>query len=282
MDQALKNKNQKVILLGGCIHMGQNLLLPEIMGNKDYVLPRGGLDSKGIAKTVLTWFLKNKKRQKTKRENLVRESFALKEKKERALSWTSYLDSCVNLADVSETFQGMHMKLKNYLQNNEKPEIVLIQLDIGDNHRGVTINHNSQKHVVNEIIEMLGTNKSKFTRETYNKAIEKIKTQEHNGKKWILKKTMRSLHMLVKLLDNEEIPFQFLRMDLSANLLEKHENKAHRQIIKHRYIDLTKIYQMYHNNEGTEKKNKKLSIQRDIANYVKMHLNLGRHGTQNG
>ena len=272
MGQIVKNKNQNIVLLGGCIHMGRDLLLPEIMDDKNYVIPKGGANSKGIAKKVTGWFLKNKEAQNTKFENIIRESFALKEKKEKQLAWTSYLNSCVNLSDICETFQGMHVKLKHYLQHNKKPAIVLVQLDIGDDHRAVTINKNSQKHVVSETIEMQGSNKSKFPKDIYKRAMEMIKNQEHNGEKWVLQKTIRSLYMLVKLLDSEGIPFKFLRMDLGANFFSEHIKGSHGDIIKDRCIDLTKFYRLYHTSEGQQVLRKKLDLQKQIADHVQKEL----------
>lgn len=272
MEPIVKNTNQDIVLLGGCIHMGTDLLLLEIMDDKNYVIPKGGAKSKGIAKKVTGWFLKHKEGQNTKFENIIRESFALKEKKEKELAWTSYLNSCVNLSDICETFQGMHVKLKHYLQHNKKPAVVLVQLDIGDDHRAVTINKNSQKHVVSETIEMQGSNKSKFGKDIYKRAMEMIKNQEHNGKKWVLQKTIRSLYMLIKLLDSQGIPFKFLRMDLGANLFAEHVEKSHAELINDRYIDLTKFYRLYHTSEGQQILSKKLTLQKDIADCVKKEL----------
>ena len=38
MEPIVKNTNQDIVLLGGCIHMGTDLLLLEIMDDKNYVI----------------------------------------------------------------------------------------------------------------------------------------------------------------------------------------------------------------------------------------------------
>ena len=48
-----------ILLLGDCIAVGQNLLMPEITNNKDIRVPEFNVN-KQFEKEIVKWFLKNK------------------------------------------------------------------------------------------------------------------------------------------------------------------------------------------------------------------------------
>jgi len=247
----------RVLLLGGCHHIGQHLLVPEIVGEDDCVVDGTQIVGR-MGKKMMLWFLQNNK-EKIDSDSVVRKAYAYKEQKEKLLAWPSQLEGCTNLAQGCETYQGMHHKLRNYLLENSKPDLVLIT-DIGKQHRGVVINSDKVKYVVSQDIALLGRQKSSLTEDVYRKAVEKIKQQEKLGSEYQKRKAKRSYQMLVRVLKHHAIPYRLLLM------------QDYNRYIADDYIDLNPYYKQYIDKNGDQVISKKLQAQSDIALYVKRQI----------
>ena len=138
------NKASNILLFGDCIATGQDVLLPEITGVPDMI--SDALSFRDLEKQLVIWFLKQNK-EKIKMKDLVRLSYKTKIKKEKELAWPAYIPNLTNLAVAGETFQGIHKKIKKYLEENKKPDLVIIT-DFSKSHRCIVINYDSQQYVV--------------------------------------------------------------------------------------------------------------------------------------
>ena len=101
-----------ILLLGDCIAVGQNLLMPEITNNKDIRVPEFNVN-KQFEKEIVKWFLKNNK-LKIALPEIVSSSYITKTREEKKLAWPGLIPVTDNLAVGGETFQGMHKKVKEY------------------------------------------------------------------------------------------------------------------------------------------------------------------------
>ena len=231
--------------------------MPEIVGEDDCVVDGTQIVGR-MGKKMMLWFLQNNK-EKIDSDSVVRKAYAYKEQKEKLLAWPSQLEGCTNLAQGCETYQGMHHKLRNYLLENSKPDLVLIT-DIGKQHRGVVINSDKVKYVVSQDIALLGRQKSSLTEDVYRKAVEKIKQQEKLGSEYQKRKAKRSYQMLVRVLKHHAIPYRLLLM------------QDYNRYIADDYIDLNPYYKQYIDKNGDQVISKKLQAQSDIALYVKRQI----------
>ena len=248
----------RILLLGGCHHIGQHLLVPEIIGEDDCVVDGTQIVGR-MGKKMMLWFLQNNK-EKIEASSIVRKAYAYKEQKEKLIAWPSQLEGCTNLAQGCETYQGMQHKLRNYLLENSKPDLVLIT-DIGKQHRGVVINNDNVKYVVSQDMALLGRQKSSLPDDVYRMAVEKIKRQEKLGNEYQQIKAKKSYEMLVRVLKHHAIPHRLLLM------------QDYNRYITDDYIDLNPYYKQYIDKNGDQIISKKLQAQSDIALYVKSQIN---------
>lgn len=244
----------KVVLLGDCIATGQNLIWLEILGDVNFsgdILENA--EDKDREKKLKLWFLKNNK-EKINFDNLNREIYKMKIKKEKSMSWVSKIPNCVNLAVAGETFQGMHKKIKRIIAENSKTSMVLITC-FSKGHRCVVINHENQKFVVKRESELLHREQYVWPNKIYEKFINKVNYQETFGEKFQRRKNKKSFDLLVKLLDKHQIPYKFLLF------------RKYNRYLSDQYVDLSDMKLSYRTHDG-EILSKKLSAQEDIARGV--------------
>ena len=249
--------SNRIILLGGCHHIGQHLLVPEIIGEDDCVVDGSQIVGK-MGKKMVLWFLEQNK-EKIDSDSIVRKAYAYKEQQEKLISWPSLIPGCINLAQGSETYVGMQYKLRQYLTHNERPDVVLIT-DVGNKHRGVVVNDATGKYVCSQEIGLLGRQQGTLPDHIYSKAVEKIKQQEVHGEAYQKKKSKRSYEMLAKTLRSLGITYRFLVV------------QDYNKYIADDYIDLNPFYRQYTDEQENQVISKKRKAQTDIADYVKSKL----------
>ena len=245
----------KVVLLGDCIATGQSLLWSEITGDKSFA----GDDiatakDKTLEKKLVAWYLKNNK-AKVDINNIIHQSYKLKIKKEKEMSWVSHIPGCLNLAVTGETFQGMHKKIKKAIAEGIKPSIVLITC-FAPEHRCVVINQNNQQHVVKRDIGLLESVQHIWPTEVYKEFTDRVKGQELLGEQFQKRKNKKSFKLLIKLLDKHQIPHKFLLF------------RKYNKYLSDQYVDITDLPETYKNNNGHEIARTKLEAQPEIARRV--------------
>ena len=249
--------SSKILLLGGCHHIGQHLLVPEIIGEDDCVVDGSQIVGK-MGKKMVLWFLEQNK-EKIESDSIVRKAYAYKEQQEKLIAWPSLITGCINLAQGSETYVGMQHKLRQFLANNERPDVVLIT-DVGEKHRGVVVNDATGKYVCSQETGLLGRQQGSLPDHIYSKAVEKIKQQEAHGEAYQKRKSKKSYEMLVKTLRSHGIAYRFLVV------------QDYNRYIADDYIDLNPFYRQYTDERENQVISKKRKAQTDIADYVKSNL----------
>jgi hypothetical protein len=245
----------QVVLLGDCIATGQSLLWLEITGDNSFA----GDDiatakDKTLEKKLVAWYLKNNK-AKVDINNIIHQSYKLKIKKEKEMSWASHIPGCLNLAVAGETFQGMHKKIKKQITGGIKPSMVLITC-FAPEHRCVVINQNNLQHVVKRDMGLLESDQYIWPTEVYKDFIDRVKGQELLGEQFQKRKHKKSFKLLIKLLDQHKIPHKFLLF------------RKYNKYLSDQYVDLTDLPETYRNNDGHENLSRKLEAQPEIARRV--------------
>jgi len=247
--------DSQIVLLGDCIATGQDLLYPDITGDKDFVADAiECAKSKDLEKKLVSWYLKNNK-EKVDINNIIHQSYKLKIKKEKEMSWVSHIPNSLNLSVAGETFQGMHKKIKKIILENVKPSMVLITC-FSEGHRCVVVNQNNQQFVVKRDIAFLDLEQNIWPAKVYQEFVTRLHNQELMGKQFQRRKNVKSFRMLTRLLDQHQIPYKFL-------LFRKHNSYMSTQ-----YVDLSDLPMKYRNDQGQELFNKKLEAQSEIARRV--------------
>ena len=247
--------DSSIVLVGDCIATGESLLWPEITGDKEFVGDAiESVKDKTLEKKLAAWYLKHNK-EKIDFANIMRHSYKAKIKKEKEMSWVSHIPGCLNLAVAGETFQGMHKKIKKEIAEVGKPSMVLVTC-FSHGHRCVVVNQNNQRHVVKRDMGMLEHDQSIWPTEVYKDFIDRVKGQELLGEQFQKRKHKKSFQLLIKLLDQHQIPHKFLLF------------RKYNKYLSDQYVDLTDLPETYKNNDGHEIASKKLEVQLDIARRV--------------
>jgi hypothetical protein len=246
-----------IIVIGDCVATGTDVLLPEITGNPDCLGTDIADESVALtmAKEIHNWFLKNNK-SKVHINDIADLSLTLKLQREKSLAWPSHIPNCVNLAVAGETFQGMHKKIKEHIKSKPKPALVLIT-DFSESHRCVVINHKSQKYVVKRDLNVLENKQKIWPKVVYDQFVKKAKQQENYGEEYQKRKHQKSFTMLTKLLDKENIQYEFLMF-----------RKCNTYLTEKRH-DFTKFPNWYSDSGGNHMCSRKLLAQEEIASYIK-------------
>ena len=246
--------NPRILLLGDCIATGQDLLWPEVLGDKNLVAdPIKCSTNKEFRKKLILWFLKKNNKEKINLKDVHSLSWKLKMKKEKELSWPSHIPNCTNLAVSGESFQGMHKKLKTMLSGKSKIDRVFIT-DFSDTHRCVVINQNNKKYVVKRDMHFLELPQDIWPSSVYKEFVNKVRKQEVYGVEYQRRKNKKSYRMLISLLEQKNIPYQFLIF------------RKHNVYLTSQYVDLSDLTAKYTDqNTGKVICTEKLAAQRDIA-----------------
>lgn len=251
--------DKDIVLLGDCIATGTDVLLPEIINQPDCTTDDNGT-KENYEKQLIKWFLQNKN-TKIQIQNILKESYLFKIAQEKSLAWPAYIDGCLNLAVVGETFQGMHKKIKSHIQNNKKPKLVIIT-DFSESHRCVVIRHNHQQYVVKRDLFYLDHKQDIWPKAVYAKFLDKVRSQEALGQQYQTRKNQKSLDQLTKFLNFHQIPYKFCWFRQTNHYLS---------IDKH---DFTSLAQPYKNHEGKDICSKKLAYQSQMADVIKKSLKI--------
>ena len=248
------NKASNILLFGDCIATGQDVLLPEITGVPDMI--SDALSFRDLEKQLVIWFLKQNK-EKIKMKDLVRLSYKTKIKKEKELAWPAYIPNLTNLAVAGETFQGIHKKIKKYLEENKKPDLVIIT-DFSKSHRCIVINYDSQQYVVKRDFNFIEFDQFIWPNNVYTMFIERLKQQETFGETYQKRKNKKSFNILIKFLEQNKIPHKFLIF------------RKYNTYLSEDFIDYSDLPKKYTNTQGKDVCSLKLQQQKGIAE----HMNL--------
>ena len=253
------NKASNILLFGDCIATGLDVLLPEITGVPDIISDPGiisdGVDiQKSLKKQLVIWFL-NQNKEKIEMKDIVRLSCKAKIKKEKELAWPAYIPNLTNLAVTGETFQGIHKKIKKYLEENKKPDFVIIT-DFSRSHRCIIINHDSQQYVVKRDFNFIELDQFIWPNNVYTMFMERLKQQETFGETYQKRKHKKSFNILIKLLEQNKIPHKFLIF------------RKYNTYLSEDFIDYSDLPKNYTNAQGKDVCSLKLQQQKSIAEHV--------------
>lgn len=251
---------KSILLLGDCIATGQNCLMPEI--TQERVFPDFAIDPR-YKKKIILWYLNKDSHSKKNVDSLLKDALALKRKMEKEIAWPGILgQDIINLAVSGETFQGMHFKLKQYLRDHTKPNLVLIT-DFSTQHNCVVVNA-GKKYIVKRDNSFLTQEQDIYPQHVYDIFKEKAIKQRQKGSQYQIRKNKKSFYQLEKFLTTNSIDYVLLcfrRFNLE-NIWNDKE-----------VLDCTHLIDLYRqgDNDDCDKKKK---AQLSIANYIKDKLSL--------
>jgi Holliday junction resolvasome RuvABC DNA-binding subunit len=239
-----------ILILGDCIASGENVLLSKVTGIDNYVAE--GLNHKLLVKLqdkVMGW----------SGQTNFKDAKTFLRHQEKLHSWPAQIPNSTNLSVSGETFQGMHKKLREYLKNNSKPDLVLIT-DFSQTHRSVVVNYQNNQYVVKRDINLLNEDQSIWEDCIYDMFQVKCRQQEDYGQQFQNKKTKKSFRQLQSLLKYHDIDYKFL--------VFRHANRS----IDSNYIWCNTFLDLYKVGGGREDCDAKLNAQTDIAEFILTHI----------
>lgn len=251
-------KIRQILILGDCIATGQNCLMPEITGEE--IFPDFAVNS-NFEKDIILWYLKNNKKDKKNANDLLKLAYAYKRSKEKEIAWPALLDQpVINLAVSGETFQGMHHKIKNYIEKNNKPDLILIT-DFYHEHNCVVVNKN-KKFVVKRDTAFIDQPQDVYPPDVYEIFKTRANEQRHKGTNYQIRKTIKSFYQLEKVLEKNNINYRLLCF-----------RNYHKKYIWYNknFVDCTEFISKY---RSTNEDNciKKLQAQKFIADFLKTKI----------
>ena len=235
----------KILLLGDCIATGQNMLWPEILKQPDFTIGFDPYVWEKHADRLIEW---------SGQPGLALAKKYLRQE-EKKHSWPAHIPGCINLTVVGETFQGMHKKLKKYVAENGKPDLVLLT-DFSAHHRCVVIWKDGIRHVIKRDINTLKFQQPVWPEDAYRLFVKKVISQQRFGQTYQDRKNMKSYNLLAKHLDKLEIPFR-----ITVFRSENH-GRYRNEIYCNQLLDL---YKLPNNIEHCAKR---LEAQKEIGEFV--------------
>ena len=254
------SESNKILVVGDCIANGQNLLLPEILSKDEVEGDNLKISQEpGFNKKLLAWYLKKSKSKTHDAYKLLADALKFKRQQEKELSWVKHLPDSVNLTGNGETFQVMHKKLRDYLNDHGKPKFVLIT-DFSPSHRCVVINADGEQHVVKRDDTFLDQEQEIVPKNIYELFLSSVEKQKKYGEEYQKRKNLKSFDMLIRLLGHHDIQWRFL--------IFRPENSY----LLHRGHDMTKFLLAVQSSNGYDLCTKKLSVQEEIAHHIITHV----------
>jgi hypothetical protein len=239
----------KILVLGDCIANGLNVLWSEITQTHFTTESLRNEMSAELQVHLKNW---------SGLEDLKQAKKYLKEK-EKMHSWPSYIENCINLSVTNETFQGMHKKLKKYLSENSKPDLVLLT-DYTPSHRCVVVRYNNVQYVVKRDLRLLDEEQEIWPSQVYEIFKKKVHLQEKKGALFQTRKMLKSFRQLEKLLKFHRIYYKLL--------VFRHEN----QNISDNFIYCNQLLDLYKLPGNIEDVTAKLKAQKTICEFVMNNL----------
>lgn len=251
---------KKILVLGDCIATGQNCLLEEITGiHPLYIEDDFTRMDQQRQQFVMTWFIKNNKNKinlnKLGYDEILNLAKQEKLRLEKEISWPSFINAEIeNLSVAGETFQGMHDKIKKYLQNKVYPDHVLLT-DYDDTHCCVIINYQGTRYIVKRPISLINEPQNWYPTDVYEK-FKKIALKEFSqGKNSFLKRSQKSLYYLKKFIEKTKINYSIISFQPWFKEIEKN------------FIDCTDLVKNYKKLNKVDV-GKKKQLQPIIAKYI--------------
>lgn len=254
-------KYNKILVLGDCIATGQNCLIHNILEQEDCVRQDFNLvDNKEEQAMLGKWYLSNRdKTIKINKDTLFREAFKFKREQEKLVAWPTYLnaESVINLCVSGESFMGMAVKLKKYLENNKLPDLVLIT-DIAKTHYCYYTNYEGNKIPIKRDILFVDEDQTLYPSEAYKKFQKSVDKQVKQGEKYWIKKNNRLIKVLEDNLKIFNLNYEYIFFrSISKNFLTSKQP-----------IESYHLSSLYTNSDHSISTKKKLEAQMIIAELV--------------
>ena len=260
-----------VIILGDCQSNGNNCLAHEILSDDS---PRTwSLKFHNEFRSVFKWYLQHRKANGVREpmpagniETVVWNYYWEQEKKE---AWPSLLNipNVVNFSKNGAHFIGHHYRLKKYLEINPKPDHVLVT-DYTFSHIARSFKWQGKRYLFErENYVDSEWNPDAYPLEVHQRRLQGIQFQKSQSREWQIRRHKKGFDMLVKFLKFHGINYSIVRFGDP-----REENSSAFDTIMGNQIDCKSFFQQYTTLAG-ENANKKLAVQKDIAQLVQEHLN---------
>lgn len=254
-------KYDKILVLGDCIATGQNCLIHNILEQEDCLRQDFNLINDKKEQAMLgKWYLINRdKTIKMNKKTLFSEAFKFKREQEKLVAWPTYLnaESIVNLCVSGESFMGMTVKLKKYLENNKMPDLVLIT-DIARTHYCYYTNYEGKKIPIKRDISFVDEDQHLYPPTAYKKFQKSVDAQVKQGEKYWIKKNNRLIKILENNLKTFNLNYEYVFFrSISKNFLTSRQP-----------IESYHLLSLYTDSDQSISTKKKLETQQIIAELV--------------
>ena len=247
-----------VLVLGDCIGNGQNCLWGKICNKKGIVLPSNFKRQIDLEKKLLQWFHKNNKSTNKKFSTLVNDAYSFLNQQEKLVAWPAQLSKdSVNLTTNGETFITMFVKLKIFLQNNNKPNFIVIT-DFDRGHYSAVVN-DKQKVVMKRDIALLDNEQNWYDASMYEIFKKKVRTQHSKGYNFWLRKNYKEYQLLTKFIEQQNIAYKtFSFMGYIPQLKNS--------------VDLVHLTKKWMLSDHTVDVDKKFDVQKETADLIRPYI----------
>lgn len=204
---------KKIVVLGDCQSDGNNCLAHQILQQDDLVID-WSLKYHQRKSEVIKWMLSHKTQQKLSLQTLEDTAFKFLRQKELEVAWPNLIKNytVTNLSIRGAHSLGHHRRLKQWMENNSKPDLVILT-DAMFDHFVVSFRYQGATKIFEKGLHYAESkwNPDHYDQEIHEKIVEKLKIQMSRPRGWFERRHQHAHFFLLKFLKHYEIPWINLR-----------------------------------------------------------------------
>lgn len=202
-------------MLGDCQSDGNNCLAHQILHQDDLVID-WSLQYHQRAAEVVKWMLSHKTHQKLALHTIKDTAFKFLRQKELEVAWPNLIKNytVTNLSCRGAHFLGHHKRIKQWIANNPKPDLVILT-DYTFDHYVVSFRHDGITQIFEKNLNYNQSewNNNYYDQEVHEKIVEKLKIQMSQSRSWFERRHQHAHFFLLKFLKQHDIPWINLKLD---------------------------------------------------------------------
>lgn len=208
--------SKTILILGDCHSDGNNCLAHQILNNDDLVID-WSLQHHKQHKEVIVWMLNQLKNQPTQQkipvQTLEQNAWNFLRQKELEVAWPALINNynVVNLSRRGAHFLGHFKHLKSYLQNNIKPDLVILT-DTHLEHIVVTLHHEGRLRIFEKAMnyDASSWNSKLYDKFTHDRIESLVKKQLTKPRAWLKRRFKLAHYFLMRFLQQQGIPCVYM------------------------------------------------------------------------
>jgi hypothetical protein len=200
---------QKILVLGDCQSDGNNCLAHQILHQDDLVID-WSLQHHQRAAEVIKWMLSHKTHQNLALHTIKDTAFKFLRQKELEVAWPNFIKNytVTNLSCKGAHFLGHHKRIKQWVANNPKPDLVILT-DYTFDHYVVSFRHQGTTQIFEKGLSYNQSdwNNNHYDQAVHEKIVEKLKIQMSQPRSWFERRHQHAHFFLLQFLKHHDIPW---------------------------------------------------------------------------